>query len=225
MWCVAELDEEYIRKMEDVLELYEREHDPSEPVICLDEKPVTLHRDVRPHKAATPGQPAKTDSEYERCGTANVFCAVEPKAGLHYTRPTADRSAPEFAQILAELALHYPDARTIHLVVDNLNTHHRKAPVDHYGEQAGGRLWSRFTVHYTPKHGSWLNQAEIEISLFSRQCLGQRRIPTLTCLRGEAKQWNTRQNEARTTINWQFTRRDARRSFGYNKRFIKRSWH
>ena len=217
MWCIAELDEEYVRKLEDVLKLYEKEQDPAEPVICLDEKSVTLHRDVRAPKPAMPGQPAKTDSEYERCGTANVFCAVEPKAGRHYTRPTVDRSTPEFAQILAELALNYPDVKTIHLVVDNLNIHHRKAAVDHYGEEAGGRLWSRFTVHYTPKHGSWLNQAEIEISLFSRQCLGNRRIPTLTSLRAEAKQWNAQQNQARTKINWRFTRKDARRSFGYKK--------
>ncbi len=225
MWCVAALDDKYIENLEDVLELYEKDLDPAEPVVCLDEKAVTLHRDVRPPKPAMPGQLAKRDSEYERCGTANVFCAVEPQAGRHYTRPTPDRSAPEFAQILAELALHYPDVKTIHLVVDNLNTHRRKAAIDYYGEDAGARLWSRFTVHYTPKHGSWLNQAEIEISLFSRQCLGTRRIPTLACLRASAKEWNAQQNQTRTKINWQFTRKDARRSFGYKKRSFKRSRH
>ncbi len=123
MWCVAELNEEYVRKLEDVLELYERPYTQAEPVVCLDEKPVTLHKDVRSPKPPAPGQVAKRDSEYERCGTANVFCAVEPKAGRHYTRPTPDRCAAEFAQFMAELALNYPTAQTIHLVVDNLNIH------------------------------------------------------------------------------------------------------
>jgi hypothetical protein len=157
MWCVAELNEEYVRKLEDVLELYERPYNQAEPVVCLDEKPVTLHKDVRSPKPSAPGQVAKRDSEYERCGTANVFCAVEPKAGQHYTRPTPDRCAAEFAQIMAELALNYPTVQTIHLVVDNLNIHCRKSLTDHYGEIPGTNLWSRFTVHYTPKHGSWLN--------------------------------------------------------------------
>jgi transposase len=194
-------------------------------VVCLDEKAVTLHRDVRPPKAATPGQIAKRDAEYERCGTANVFCAVEPKGGRHYTRPTPDRSAGEFAQMLAELALNYPGAKTIHLVVDNLNTHCRKSAIGYYGELAGIHLWNRFAIHYTPKHGSWLNQAEIEISLFSRQCLGGRRIPTLACLQTEAQQWNTRMNRNQTRIHWDFSRKDARRNFGYKRVFSKRSKH
>ena len=171
MWCVAELNEEYVRKLEDVLELYERPYNQAEPVVCLDEKPVTLHKDVRSPKPSAPGQVAKRDSEYERCGTANVFCAVEPKAGQHYTRPTPDRCAAEFAQIMAELALNYPTVQTIHLVVDNLNIHCRKSLTDHYGEIPGTNLWSRFTVHYTPKHGSWLNQAEILIHAFKHYYL------------------------------------------------------
>ena len=223
MWCVAELNEEYIRKLEDVLELYERPYNQAEPVVCLDEKPVTLHKDVRSPKPPAPGQVAKRDSEYERCGTANVFCAVEPRAGRHYTRPTPDRCAAKFAQFMAELALNYPTAQTIHLVVDNLNIHCQKSLTDYYGEIPGAHLWNRFTVHYTPKHGSWLNQAEIEISLFSRQCLGTRRLPTLGSLRVEARAWNATVNEARTKINWQFNRREARRRFGYKKYFSKRS--
>ena len=99
MWCVAELNEDYIAKMEDVLEMYERPYDPQQPVVCLDEKPVTLHADVRPASPAAPGREARRDNEYERCGTANVFCAVEPKAGRHFTFPTPDRSAFEFAQV------------------------------------------------------------------------------------------------------------------------------
>jgi hypothetical protein len=122
-------------------------------------------------------QRARRDNEYKRCGTANVFCAVEPKAGRHFTFPTPDRSAPEFAPVAFHLALQYPEAETIHLVMDNLNIHHRKSMTDFYGAEVGTEIWDCFTVHYTPKHGSWLNQAEIEIGMFSRQCLGKRRIP------------------------------------------------
>jgi hypothetical protein len=110
MWCVADLNEEYISKMEDVLETYERPYDANQPVVCLDEKPVTLHADVRPASPAVPGREARRDNEYERCGTANVFCAVEPKAGRHFTFPTPDRSGFEFAQVLFHLALKYPKA-------------------------------------------------------------------------------------------------------------------
>ena len=223
MWCVAELDDEYIAKMEDVLETYEKPYDPAEPVVCLDEKPVTLHADVRPASAVKPGREARRDNEYERRGTANVFCAVEPKAGRHFTFPTPDRSAFEFAQVACELALQYPEAETIHLVMDNLNIHCRKSLTDIFGVEMGSEIWSRFSVHYTPTHGSWLNQAEIEIGLFSRQCLGKRRIPDLNLLRRESRAWNRRMNRERIKINWKFDRRAARRKFGYKKQSFKRS--
>jgi hypothetical protein len=225
MWCVAELNEEYIAKMEDVLETYERHYDSREPVVCLDEKPVTLHADVRPASAALPGREARWDSEYKRCGTANVFCAVEPKAGRHFTYPTPDRSAVQFAQVVFELALQYPESKTIHLVMDNLNIHRRKSLTDLFGQELGGEVWDRFTVHYTPVHGSWLNQAEIEIGMFSRQCLGVRRIPDLKTLRREARSWNRRTNRAQTKINWRFDRKTARRKFGYKPNAFKRSRH
>jgi hypothetical protein len=223
MWCVAELDEEYIAHMEDVLETYERPYDPKQPVVCLDEKPVTLHADIRLSSPAAPGREARQDNEYKRCGTANVFCAVEPKAGRHFTFPTPDRSGFEFAQVMVDLALQYPDAETIHLVMDNLNIHHRKPLIDLLGPEIGGEVWDRFTVHYTPTHGSWLNQAEIEIGIFSRQCLGSRRIPDLETLRREARAWNRRINRARTKINWKFDRKKARRKFDYKKKPFKRS--
>ena len=174
-------------------------------------------------RAAAPGREARRDNEYQRCGTANVFCAVEPKAGRHFTGPTPDRSTGEFAQVSFELARQYPSAQTIHLVVDNLNIHCGKSLTDRYGREAGSKLWQRFTMHYTPTHGSWLNQAEIEIGLFTRQCLGHRRIPDLRILRREARAWNRRINRARTQINWRFDRRAARRKFGYAKHFSKRS--
>jgi hypothetical protein len=223
MWCVAELDDQYIVKMEDVLEIYEKPYDPAEPVVCLDEKPITLHADVRPTSAVQPGQEARRDSEYERRGTANVFCAVEPKAGRHFTVPTPDRSGFEFAQVVAHLAFQYPDAETIHLVMDNLSSHRRKSLTNLYGTDVGGEIWERFTVHYTPTHGSWLNQAEIEISLFSRQCLGKRRIPDLQTLRRESRAWNRRVNRDQIKIDWQFDRRAARRKFGYKRNYFKRS--
>jgi len=223
MWVVTDLDDDYIANMEDVLEVYERPYDPQQPLICLDEKPITLHADVRPATPAVPGREARRDNEYKRCGTANVFCAVEPKAGRHFTFATPDRSGFEFAQVAVTLAMAYPQAKTIHLIMDNLNIHRRKALADVFGPEMAAEVWDRFTVHYTPTHGSWLNQAEIEIGLFSRQCLGNRRIPTLKLLRREAKAWNRRMNRDCVTINWKFDRRAARRKFGYKRQPFKRS--
>src|SRR5262245_26388028 len=222
MWVVADLDEEYITKMEDVLEVYERPYDQQEPVVCLDEKPITLHADVRPASPAAPGREARRDNEYERCGTANVFCAVEPKAGRHFTVPTLDRSGFEFASVAVALALEYPNAKTIHLVMDNLNIHRRKALSDAFGADMANEVWGPFTVHYPPTHGSWLNQAEIEIGMFARQCLGKRRIPSLKILRKEARAWNRRVNRDRVKINWKFDRKAARKKFGYNRKSFKR---
>lgn len=207
MWCVAKLDEAYIERMEDVLEVYEKPLSAREPVVCLDEKPVVLHEDTRPPVPMQAGRSARRDYEYRRCGTANVFCAVEPKAGDHFTKVTPTRSSPEFAEFLFQIEQAYPEAETIHLVVDNLSTHSRKALTDWYGEECGGWLWDRFTVHHTPKHGSWLNQAEIEIGLFSRQCLGKRRIATIEELTTQATAWNERTNHNKTTIEWKFTRK------------------
>jgi len=220
---MPELDDEYIEKMEAVLETYEKPLNPDEPVVCFDEKPVTLHADVRAPERAAPGQIAKQDGEYERCGTANVFCAVEPKAGRHFTFPTPDRSGAEFAQVIVKVAAQYPTAKTIHLVMDNLNIHCKKSLTDYYGEAAGAAIWDRFTVHYSPKHGSWLNQAEIEIGIFSRQCLGTRRIPDLKKLKREARAWNRRVNRARLKIKWTFDRKAARKKFRYRKHSFKRS--
>ena len=223
MWCVAELTPEYVAKMEDVLALYERPYDPEEPVVCLDEKPVALHADVRAPRPARPGHLAKRDNEYRRCGTANLFAVVEPKAGRHFTAATPNRSAQQFAVTVRRLVLAYPRARLIHLVMDNLNIHCEKSLTDTLGPQEGRRLWRRLRVHYTPKHGSWLNQAEIELSLVSRACLGRRRIDSLVQLREETNAWTTRAHHARTRIQWRFTRQDARRKFGYKRQLSTRS--
>jgi transposase len=223
MWCVADLNQEYVEKMEDVLATYEKAYNRKEPVICLDEKPVSLHADLRAPIPAAPGRIAKRDSEYLRCGTANVFCAVEPKAGRHFTLPTPNRSAPEFALALGSIVNSYPRVRKIHLIMDNLNIHCRKSLTDFFGAELGAAIWNRLKVHYTPKHGSWLNQAEIEISLFSRQCLGRRRIPTLKILRQESRAWNRKVNQAEVKIHWQFTRKEARVKFGYKRNLLRRS--
>jgi hypothetical protein len=203
--------------MEDVLATYEKPYNPAQPVVCLDETPVSLHADVRPPIPAKPGKPAKQDNEYERCGTANIFGVVEPKAGRHFTTATPNRTAAEFARMAVHIVEQYPFAQTIHLVVDNLNIHCRKSLIDSFGEQEGGYLWDRFTVHYTPKHGSWLNQAEIELSMHSTQCLGTRRIPDLEKLKRETQAWNSMANQKQTKINWRFTRRKARKMFRYEK--------
>jgi hypothetical protein len=222
MWCVAELNPQYIHKMEDVLALYEKPYSASEPVVRLDEKPVSLHREVRPPIPVKPGSPAKRDNEYQRCGTANVFGVVEPKAGRHFTRATVDRSGRQFARLIEYLTRRYATARTIHLVMDNLNTHSPKSLTDSFGEEQGRRLWNRLTVHYTLKHGSWLNQAEIELSLYSRECLGTRRFSDMRALQQETMEWNRQTNRKQTRINWTFTRRKARKTFRYG---VSRLWN
>jgi hypothetical protein len=129
----------------------------------LDEKSVTLHAEVRKAFPMQPGRAVRRDHGYQLCGAPNVFCGVEGKAGVYFTKVTANRCSPAFADYPREIAARYPEADTIHLVLDNLSSHSRKALVERFGEKAGDWLWNRFTVHYTPKHGSWLHQAEIEI--------------------------------------------------------------
>ena len=184
-------------------------------MICLDEKPVVLHQDVRPPRVMWPGHVARHDGEYRRCGTANVFWGVEPKAVRYFPKVTPDRSSSAFADYLLDIALRYAETDTIHLVLDNLNSHSRKAVVERLGGQAGDWPWRRFTVRYTPKHGSWLNQAEIVISLFSRQCLGRRRIGDQSSLRTETWAWSRRMNRHGVPIQWNFTRKKARKTFDY----------
>jgi transposase len=223
MWCVGELDEEYIEKMEDVLSIYERPYSAAHPVVCLDEKPVSLHADVRPARPMVPGHCIRRDNEYKRNGTANIFAVVEPKAGRHFTRATPDRSGLQFALLVRDIVTAYPSARTIHLVMDNLNIHRKKSLSGHLGPAQADYLWSRLRVHYTPKHGSWLNQAEIELSLISRQCLGKRRIPTLERLQSETRAWTQKADHQRLRIQWHFTRKNARQKFRYLKNVSMRS--
>lgn len=212
---MAALTPEYIERMENVLRLYRKPWNPEEPVICLDEKSVQLLEDSRPAKLGGPGKVLKQDSEYIRRGTGNIFCGVEPKDGHHFTWVTKNRKANQFAKIILKIAKAYPKVKTRHLVMDNLNTHCEKSLIGYYGFKKGRALWRKFTVHYTPKHGSWLNQAEIEIGLFSRQCLGKDRIATLKNLKDRANAWNRRVNRKKMKIDWTFTTTKARKKFGY----------
>lgn len=209
--------------MEDVLRLYARRHDPTQPVICLDEKPVVLHAAKRSGRMASPGKAARRDYEYRRHGTANVFCIVEPLTGRRLTHATANRGYGAFARALMRINRRYRRARTIHLVVDNLSTHCEKACVATFGRRRGRALWRRFTLHFTPKHGSWLNAAEMEVSLLSRQCLGRRRLPSLDLVRREVEVWSRDADRRRCPINWRFRVRDARRKFRYDGITTRRS--
>jgi hypothetical protein len=210
MWWVATLDQEFVH-MENVLRIYEKPLSERQPVVCVDEKPVVLHEDTRPSIPIQPGQVARRDYEYKRCGTANVFCGVEPKAGVHFTQAAPERSSAEFAEFILPIAEHYPTADTIHLVLDNLCSHSRKALVDRFGEQAGRWLWGRFTVHYTLKQGSCPNQAAVEHSLFSCEWLGKRRLGDIDILRRQTKARSRRGNHGRIAFQWRFTRKQVPR--------------
>jgi transposase len=217
MWCIGELNEEYIQKMEDVLDVYEQPYSEKKPVICMDEKPVPLIDDIQdrilPEKS---GDILKKDYEYERNGSVNVFCAVEPKAGHYINTVTKQRCGSDFAKFIKSISEKYNKAEKIVLVMDNLSTHKEKHLIDFYGKTDGKKLWDKFEVHYTPKHGSWLNQAEIAIGMYSRQCLGDGRIGTLENLKFQTKAWNKRVNHKKIKINWRFTKSKARKSLRYN---------
>lgn len=215
-WCVPELDEEFIARMEDVLAVYERPLDPQFPLVCLDEKPIQLLEDVRPALGIVPGEGRRVDYEYKRNGTANVFLSIEPQRGKYFTEVTAKRTAEDFAWFLAGLEKRHASSQKIVLVMDNLNTHRVESLIGCFGEEKARDLWARFEVHYTPRHGSWLNQAEIAINIYARQCLGKSRIPDLETLRKRTKAWTAIVNRKKVAINWNFTRKQAREKFDYD---------
>ena len=161
------------------------------------------------------GQPKRVDYEYVRNGSANVFCAVEPKIGRYINSVTPTRSGAEFSNFLQEVASQYADATKITLVMDNLSTHKKNSLVQFLGEEKASVLWDRFDVHYTPKHASWLNQAEIAIGMYQRQCLGSSRIPDIKLLRKRTASWNRVLNNKMTIIKWTFSKDDAREKFDY----------
>jgi hypothetical protein len=225
MWCVPQIDQEFVDRIEDVLTLYARPPSKAEPVVCLDERPVQLLDPARPGLPIRPGRPARTDYEYVREGTANVFCIVEPITGQRLTYASANRNGRAFARALWRIARRYRRARRIHLVVDNLSTHSERCVVDALGARVGRALWRRFVVHYTPKHASWLNAAEMEASLVSRECIGSRRIGHLHTLKSEVAAWRQRAERDHRPIRWRFTVSDARRIFRYDGIITSRTEH
>ena len=211
MWCIGRITAEYRQRMYDLLGLYGRPYDSAEPVICLDEKSKQLLEQTRQPMAAAPGQIAKEDYEYKRAGTRNLFVAVEPKGGHREVAVTRRRTKPDFVAFVQYLVLEvYTQARKIHLVLDNLNTHFRASFEEVMGIEAATVFLSRVEFHYTPKHASWLNMAEIEIGILDRQCLG-RRLGDEARLCAEVLAWEQRRNQNRCRIDWKFTRQDADR--------------
>jgi hypothetical protein len=211
-WCIPDLTEEFRERMEDVLDQYEKPLSTSEPVVCLDEQPHQLLDHSRSPVSARPGQPAKQDYEYRRCGTCSVFVAVEPKAGKRFVQARGQRTRADFARFVRDLVKRYPRARKIHLVLDNLNTHNPKSLIETFGPVQARQSLKRIVWHHTPKHASWLNMAEIEISVLTKQCL-DRRLATLEAVQYHAAAWSKNRNKKRATIDWTFSRADARRVF------------
>lgn len=211
MWCIGVLNAQYRRRMYDLLELYARPYCEHEPVICIDEKSKQLLEDARSGLPIKPGAPAKDDYEYVRAGTCNVFVALEPKGKRRVLRVTQQRTKPEFVAFVQRLLERtYSSARKVHLVLDNLNTHFRSSFEQVLGCVAAAALLRRVQFHYTPKHASWLNMAEIEISILERQCLA-RRLLDLPQVTREVNAWQRRRNTQRCGIEWTFTRQDADR--------------
>ena len=196
--------------MEDVLDLYAEPYDPQRPVVCFDETSTQLLAETRPALPPRPGLPLRQDYEYRREGTRNLFLACEPKAGWREVAVTERRTMQDFARRMRWLADEaYPEAEVVRVVLDNLNTHRRASLYETFPAEEARRIARRLEFHYTPKHGSWLNMAEIEFSVLSRSCLKQR-LSGEEALRREVDALVTERNAARATINWRFNTRDAR---------------
>jgi len=196
--------------MEDVLEVYKRPYDPQHPVVCLDETSKQLIGEVRTPVPAAPGQVAHYDCEYIRHGVANLFMLFEPLAGRRDVEVTERRTKKDYAQCLRKLSDQmYPDAEVIVVVQDNLNTHSPASLYEAFAPAEAKRLAERFEFHYTPKHGSWLDMAEIELGILGRQCLSQR-IDNIDELRRQTTAWENQRDQAKVKVNWRFTTADAR---------------
>jgi hypothetical protein len=196
--------------MEEVLDLYQQPYDPARPLVCLDELSTQLLAEVRPVQPMAPGRTARQDAEYERHGVANVFLCYEPLRGWRHATVTERRTRQDWAGIIKDLVdRQYPDAKRIVLVQDNLNTHVLGALYETFPASEAHRLAAKLELHYTPKHGSWLNMAEIELSCLRRQCL-DRRIPDTAMLTEEIAAWEAHRNGLGGTVHWRFTTEDAR---------------
>jgi hypothetical protein len=199
--------------MEHILELYQQVYNPQRPLVCFDEKSVQLLAQIRTALAAQPGQPRREDYEYKRQGTRNLFVFVEPKAGQRHVLITKRRTKRDFALAMRYLVdILYPEADMIDVVLDNLNTHHYHSLVEFFGKTEADRIMARLQFHFTPAHASWLNMAEIELSVMSQQCLS-RRLPDEWTLAMELFTWEQISNAMGRKINWSFTVDDAKRVF------------
>jgi hypothetical protein len=210
-WAIPpEHSAEFVAALEDVLTIYQRPLDPARPVICMDETSKQLVGETRLVLPVRPGQPQREDYEYERHGVANLFLFCEPLAGWREVQVTERRTPTDWAAAMRALSdRHYPAAERITVVLDNLNTHGPASFYEAFAPEEARRLAERFDFHYTPKHGSWLNMAEIEFSVLSRQCL-DRRIGDAETLQNETRAWQQQRNTASKSIDWQFTTPDAR---------------
>ncbi len=210
-WCIpSKEDADFVACMEDVIDVYELPYNPARPVVCMDEKPYQLLEDVRASLPMRPGDDRKTDSEYKRNGTCSIFAFVEPLGGKHHVSVHEHRTAIDWAQEIKYLSdVMYLDAEKIILVMDNLNTHKAASLYKVFPPAEARRILKRLEIHYTPRHGSWLDMAEIELNVMTRQCLS-RRIDTTVRLKKELSAWETERNRNEAKIQWHFQTGDAR---------------
>ena len=210
MWCIGKLTKEYVERMYDVLDLYHEPYNPKKPVIGFDEKPKQLLGEKRMPIQLQPGKVEKYDYEYIRNGNANIFVAVEPKNGKRITKVSKQRTKKDFAKFMRELILSYPYAEKLRVVLDNLNTHFESSFYETFDKSEADRILSKLEFHYTPKHASWLNVAEIEIGAIDKECT-DRRMKDLCFLRKEVKACTKNRKDDRCKIYWSFTKQDADR--------------
>jgi hypothetical protein len=200
----------FVAAMEQVLDIYKRPYNKSFPVVCMDESPKQLIKETRMAIAMKPGFEAREDFEYERCGVANIFLVSEPLKGRRYVEVRERKTKIDWAKFIKQIAdKWYKDAKKITLVMDNLATHKAASLYEVYSPREAKGIWDRFEFVYTPKHGSWLNMAEIELNVLMGQCLN-RRIDNIKTMKEEVKAWHIDRNNKEATINWQFTNQDAR---------------
>lgn len=210
MWCISKIDADFVASMEEILDMYELPYDPQVPLVCFDETSKQLTIEKRIPLQTKPGQVERYDYEYKRNGVRNLFLFFEPLAGYRHLKVTEKRKMPDFAHCMRWLTDEaYPHTDRIRVVLDNLNTHKPASLYVTFPPEEANRILKRLEFHFTPKHGSWLNMAEIEFSVFSRLCLGQR-IPDEQKLVQEVKALEDERNNKQTTVNWSFTSENAR---------------
>jgi DDE superfamily endonuclease len=211
MWVIPpEQSGTFVAHMEDILELYHTPYDPQVPMVCMDEQPVQLIQETRKPLPAAQGTPERYDYEYARNGTATIFMFTEPLRGVRTVSVREHKTAIDWAtEVKQLLETQYPEADRIRLVCDNLNTHGLGSLYEAFPPEQARALAARLEIHHTPKHGSWLNIAEIELSALTLQCL-DRRMPDIAMLRGETQQWEQRRNASQKGVDWQFSTHDAR---------------